>query len=71
VRTLYKGRSTGVGAILRFFVSRSDASSFSLSLASPGLFVPAPPVVLAGVSGGVVMGTPVTLPEFVAAILGT
>ena len=45
-------------------------SSFSLSLAS--LFVPATlPAALLGVSGGVVNGTPVTLPEFAAAMLGT
>lgn len=54
----------------RFFGSL--ISSFSLSLAS--LFVPARlplPVALLGVSGGVVKGTPVTLPVFVAAIPGT
>ena len=45
-------------------------SSFSLSLAS--LLVPAPPdVAFLGVSGGVVMGTPVTFPEFAAAMPGT
>lgn len=45
-------------------------SSFSLSLASR--LTPAVAVLpLLGVSGGVVIGTPVTLPEFVAAILGT
>lgn len=52
----------------RFFGS---LSSFSLSLAS--LLVPAtlPPVALLGVSGGVVIGTPVTLPELAAAMPGT
>lgn len=44
-------------------------SSFSLSLAS--LLVPATlPVAFLGVSGGVVRGTPVTLPELAAAMLG-
>lgn len=47
-------------------------SSFSLSLAS--LLTPAATATalpLLGVSGGVVIGTPVTLAELVAAILGT
>jgi hypothetical protein len=47
----------------------SFESSFSLSLASR--FVPAALAVLLGVSGGVVMGTPVTFPELAAAIPGT
>lgn len=65
---------TGVGAIRRFFAGPlEDSWSFSLSLASR--FAP-PPLLTAvftvpGVSGGVVIGTPVTLPELVAAILGT
>jgi hypothetical protein len=59
-----------VGAILRFFARPPEDSSCSLSLAS--LLVPVVKLVeLRGVSGGVVMGTPVTLPEFVAVILGT
>lgn len=57
-----------VGAIRLFFGSLE--SSFSLSLAS--LLVPATlPVALLGVSGGVVTGTPVTLPELVAVKPGT
>lgn len=44
-------------------------SSFSPSVAS--LFAPAAILALPGVSGGVVMGTPVTLPELVAVMLGT
>lgn len=64
----HHGFSTGVGAIRLFFGSL--LSSFSLSLASR--FVPATlPVVLLGVSGGVVSGTPVTLPELAATMLGT
>lgn len=60
--------SMSVGA-MRLFLG-SFGSSFSPSLAS--LLVPATlPVVLLGVSGGVVMGTPVTLPELAAAIPGT
>lgn len=60
--------STRVGAIRLFFGSL--ISSFSPSLASR--LVPATlPVKLLGVSGGVVTGTPVTLPEFMAAIPGT
>lgn len=52
----------------RFF--GSFTSSFSLSLAS--LLVPALLLdTLFGVSGGVVSFSPVTLPEFVAAIEGT
>jgi predicted ABC-type sugar transport system permease subunit len=44
--------------------------SFSLSLAS--LLIPAAILLpLPGVSGGVVIRTPVTLPELAAAILGT
>jgi hypothetical protein len=61
-----------VGAILRFFGwLPEEASSFSLSLASR--LTPAATVLppLLGVSGGVVIGTPVTLPELVAAMLGT
>lgn len=57
--------STGVGAILRFL--GSFVSSFSLSVAS--LLMPA--TLVRGVSGGVVMGTPVTLPELVAETAGT
>lgn len=54
----------------RFFGCESDGSSFSLSLAS--LFTPATTdTAVAGVSGGVVSGSPVTLAEFVAAMLGT
>jgi hypothetical protein len=57
-----------VGAILRF-LGWLTPSSFSLSLASR--FAPATLfAVLRGVSGGVVMGTPVTFAEFVAAMLG-
>ena len=56
----------------------ADASSFSfsLSLASRSLLTPAVavcsalPLLLRGVSGGVVMGTPVTLPEWAAAMDG-
>ena len=63
------GPLTSVGAIL-FFFDCDPESSFSLSLNS--LFEPATlPVVLRGVSGGVVIGTPVTLPEFVAVSPGT
>lgn len=60
--------STGVGAMRLFF--GSWVSSFSLSLASrllPATLTDA----LLGVSGGVVMGTPVTLAELVAAMPGT
>lgn len=64
---------TGVGAIRLFFVGPLVESwSFSLSLASR--FEPTPlaaPLPALGVSGGVVMGIPVTLPELVAAMLGT
>lgn len=66
--TYFVSEATKVGAIRLFF--GSFVSSFSLSLAS--LFVPATlPVALLGVSGGVVIGTPVTLPELVAAMPGT
>jgi hypothetical protein len=59
-----------VGAILLFF--GAVPSSFSLSLVSPCLLLPVWLfVVLRGVSGGVVIGTPVTLPELAAAIPGT
>lgn len=44
-------------------------SSLSFSIAS--LLIPAAILALPGVSGGVVMGMPVTLPEFVAVMLGT
>lgn len=65
---LYGFVSTGVGAIRLFFGSL--VSSFSPSLASR--LVPAAlPAALLGVSGGVVMGTPTTLAELVAAIPGT
>jgi hypothetical protein len=60
--------STRVGAI-RLFLG-SLASSFSLSLASR-LLPATVALALRGVSGGVVNGTPVTLPEFVAAMPGT
>lgn len=61
---------TRVGAILLFFGSLAVVSSFSLSLASR--FVPAALLFeLRGVSGGVVIGTPVTLPELAAVMLGT
>lgn len=56
----------------RFF--GSCLSSFSLSLASrlvPATLPVTLPAVLLGVSGGVVRGTPVTLPELAAAMLGT
>jgi hypothetical protein len=60
--------STLVGAMRLFFGSL--VSSRSLSLAS--LLTPAAlPVALLGVSGGVVTGTPVTLPELVAVRPGT
>lgn len=63
------GPLINVGAI-RFFFGRPSGSSFSLSLSS--LFCPATLApVLRGVSGGVVIGTPVTLPEFVAVSPGT
>lgn len=60
--------STRVGAILLFLGSLT--SSFSLSLASR-LLPTTVALALRGVSGGVVNGTPVTLPEFVAAMPGT
>lgn len=60
--------STRVGAI-RLFLG-SLPSSLSLSLASR-LVPTALPATPRGVSGGVVSGTPVTLPELAAAILGT
>lgn len=60
--------STRVGAI-RLFLG-SFASSFSLSLASR-LLPATVALALRGVSGGVVNGTPVTLPEFAAAMPGT
>jgi hypothetical protein len=69
------GSLTRVGAIRRFF--GCELSSFSLSLASrltPAVGVGAGAgtvLPLLGVSGGVVMGTPVTLPELAAAMLGT
>lgn len=71
MQRLYYAFSTGVGAMRRFF--GCDDSSFSLSLAwLASRFVPVTlPVALRGVSGGVVMGTPVTLPLFVAAMPGT
>lgn len=57
-----------VGAILRFLGSL--VSSFSASSAS--LFTPVlGPGTTLGVSGGVVKGTPVTLPELAAVIDGT
>ena len=65
---LASGPLISVGAIFRF-LGCVPLSSFSLSLASR--LVPATLfVVLRGVSGGVVMGTPVTLPELAAAMLG-
>lgn len=67
-RFVYGLVSMSVGAIRRFLGSL--ISSLSLSLAS--LFAPATlPLVLLGVSGGVVIGMPVTLPELAAAIPGT
>lgn len=58
-----------MGATL-LFLGFDPESSFSLSLWS--LLVPATlPAVLRGVSGGVAIGTPVTLPEFVAVKPGT
>ena len=62
---------TNVGAI-RLFLG-SLPSSFSLSLASPGRLFDAdrPSAPLRGVSGGVVIGTPVTLAELAAAMPGT
>lgn len=63
----YAFGSTGVGAIRLFL---GFPSSFSLSLASR--FVPAvADTLLRGVSGGVVIGTPVTLPVLAAATVGT
>lgn len=63
------GPLTNVGATL-LFLGCEPESSFSLSLWS--LFVPATlPAVLRGVSGGVAIGTPVTLPELVAVRPGT
>lgn len=62
---------TRVGAIRLFFAwpLAVEASSFSLSLAS--LLIPAAKLLwFAGVSGGVVIGTPVTLPDCAAAIPG-
>lgn len=66
----------GVGAILLFLGSLLLPPSLSLSLMSR--FTPLlpeavllPTTELAGVSGGVVIGTPVTLAELVAAMLGT
>ena len=61
-----------MGAIRRrFFWPPDDASSSSLSLVSL-LVPPAPPETdPCGVSGGVVMGTPVTLAELVAVMPGT
>ena len=75
---------TKVGAIRLFLawpLAVADASSFSfsLSLASLSLLTPAEvfgaapvpaPLLPRGVSGGVVRGTPVTLPEFAAAMDG-
>jgi len=60
---------TGVGAIrLRFGLLPEPSSvSASLSLLRPGAPVTEP----RGVSGGVVIGIPVTCPEFAAVILGT
>lgn len=64
-----RGPLSSVGAIL-FFFGFEPVSSFSLSLSS--LLEPATlPAVLRGVSGGVVIGTPVTLPECVAVSPGT
>ncbi|KAK2073865.1 hypothetical protein P8C59_008110 [Phyllachora maydis] len=63
---------TVVGAAMRrrFIWLFDAASSISLSLVSR--FVPAGPLAMGrGVSGGVVTGTPVTLPDFAAAMLGT
>lgn len=62
------GSVTGVGAILRFFC---EAPALSLSFSNASLLMPAAILALPGVSGGVVMGTPVTLPELVAVMLGT
>lgn len=62
------GSVTGVGAILRFFCE-ALVSSRSFSIAS--LLMPAAILALLGVSGGVVMGMPVTLPELAAVMLGT
>lgn len=68
LRPFYGLVSMSVGAI-RLFLG-SFTSSLSLSLAS--LLAPATlPLVLLGVSGGVVIGIPVTLPELAAAIPGT
>ena len=59
---------TSVGAILLFFGWPPSSSSLSLTsrLAAEGT-----EAVFRGVSGGVVMGTPVTLPECVAVRPGT
>ena len=57
---------------MRLFFGSFPGSSFSLSLASR--FAPTTDtfaVELLGVSGGVVMGTPVTFAEFAAVIPGT
>jgi hypothetical protein len=57
-----------VGAIRLFLGS---VPSFSPWLLASRLTPVAAPLEVPGVSGGVVMGMPVTLPEFVAAMLGT
>lgn len=60
--------STRVGAIRLFFGSAPSFSPWLLaSRLTPNAALPDVP----GVSGGVVMGIPVTLAEFVAAMLGT
>lgn len=63
------GFVTRVGAILLFLGSfPSSFSASSASLLTPALAVGATTL---GVSGGVVNGTPVTLPELAAVIDGT
>lgn len=62
------GSDTSVGAILRFFC---EVLVSSLSFSTASLLMPAAILALPGVSGGVVMGTPVTLPELAAVMLGT
>lgn len=57
---------------MRLFFCCESAGTSSLSLSLASRFTPAAMLVLlAGVSGGVVIGTPVTLAELVAAIPGT
>lgn len=61
-----------MGAILLRFGALASSAALSLvSRLTPEGTVAGTAAVLRGVSGGVVMGTPSTLPEFVAATLGT